>query len=398
VPRDAGRRPSSRRRFDALRRSLPCFRSSLFVSTGHLSRQLSPLASFGAALSSSVRVDSDSYSDEKFSEPEVIDTAGTWSFVSCLFERCESQSKGGGIQVDGKNVRLKVSKTGFVECSADKGGAIYTRSSEFHISKSCIRRCSAAQYSAFFASTPSGCDVSDCWLTDLSEQRSESAVLVDYARASLQSSNISNVNLPSARSVITASGESASVQELYFGQCEVSVVLTMAAGGEALRTINFVKNSASDYLAKVTGNSWMLVVQFVNCGFIRDNSRCVVNKLCVLTACVFSDAYDPSQFPSECHTVQCSFGAGWKPQDMDVAASDACWALLPQPSEQPPIGGATPGADLTARRDAKKGLSAALVLAVAFVVIGIVGLLFFLFRRVYSRDEYGILFKMYSQV
>jgi hypothetical protein len=142
----------------------------------------------------------------------------------------------------------------------------------------------------------------------------------------------------------------------------------------------------------------MMIVSFLNCAFIRDNSRCVVNRLCVLTACVFSDAYDPSQFPSECHTVQCSFGAGWKPQDMDVAASDPCWALLPPSSKQPQVGVDTTGTNLPARHGAEKRLSATLVLTLAVVVIGIIALLFFLYRRMCNRDEYGVLFKMYSQV
>jgi hypothetical protein len=372
--------------------------SSVFVSKGSLSRRVSPSTSFRAALSSPLRYDSEGYSNEKFTGPKGISDAGTWSFVSCLFQGCQSKSNGGGIAVGGKEARLKVSKTGFAECSAEKGGAIYAEGSELDVAKSCVRRCSATRYSGLFASTSSGCDVCDCWLTDLSEQKSESVVAVDYARALLRSSNVSHVNLLSTKSVVAASGESTSVQELYFGQCESSAVLTIPASGDPLRTVNFVKNSAKDYLVKVTGSSWMLIVSFLNCAFIRDNSRCVVNRLCVLTACVFSDAYDPSQFPSECHTVQCSFGAGWKPQDMDVVPSEACWALLSQPSKPQQTGDGTRGTDVPAHHEAKKGLSAVVVLTVALVVIGLIGLLFFLYRKVCSRDEYGVLFKMYSQV
>jgi hypothetical protein len=328
-----------------------------------------------------------------------MDLAGTADFTSCLFTGCQSSTTGGAIQVArlSSTVYLSVVSTGFTACHSTQGGAIYAQGGKFKMSKSCIDQCSASDYSALFAAsqTQSLCDMQNSYISNINDQDAGNAVGLDFESPTLNAVNFTQIVIRNCQGVLYSVAQLTTLECecMYISDCDAKAIVYVAGYATPFTKVNFVRNRGRNELVHGSSNSYRIVMQ--DCAFVKDVSVKLANTYTNFNNCLFSDVFDPNQFPSGFDTIACSFGVGWQTKSFEIYGSEGCWVLVSKsPTPAPPSDGPTPPA-----ADGKRGPGVAFILFVCVFVIGAGLAVAFVFLRWWkSRDDGGRLLQMYAQV
>lgn len=208
--------------------------------------------------------------------------------------------------------------------------------------------------------------------------------------------NITDIDVRDATGALEVKGSSVTCSMIYFGKCDMANVLAIEESQETVKYVNFVETRGREVLIRVSESA----KTFEDCAFVKDRSSRIIEKYATFRNCVFSEAYDPGQFPMGLYTPDCKFNVGWTTKAIDLRASDVCWERMPtpEPTKSEPTEEPAPPVQPTEAPASNKGITIGIVVAVICCLLAGGFIAFFLYRWCRGPSSDQKLLLMYAQV
>ncbi|KAK8899873.1 hypothetical protein M9Y10_002196 [Tritrichomonas musculus] len=256
--------------------------SSILYSKNNIQKYIIDFTSFSFILDTALNFDSDSFEDKIYTKTLVEKgDKDKLEVKRCLFMKCVSKNKGGGIYVSSSSSEIffLISNTGFYQCKASAGDAFYSQTKETIISNACIKKC---EKNAFYAKSKVIVNVLQTTISDSKLDTEIDSNRIEISRINLSSNHnsfkiISNFD----NTVISSSNFGNNQGSTYFISFETS-----ASRQFNLNNCNFINNKYSSLVSFLSSS-----LTFDHCSFIDDHSSkfCREDSNYVMSNCMFSE-------------------------------------------------------------------------------------------------------------
>ena len=275
---------------------------------------------FKNIIGSGVILESEIYSNQIFRE-SLIEKNATVVLQSCLFHNCNSHENGGGIQTNILYSTVYISNTGFTNCKTSaKGGAFYVISKIFGINESCISKCSANEYDAFYYSNQifnHEDEIRQTYVYSISPNSSTSAIYFDSDMPNIQNNNITEIQRSTIKSIIEfVEFESIAFQYNSFVSCVGKYIIFFHFFKGEIRNCNFDNNQAGNQIVYIGEQEES--IKFCSCCFMKDKSKAYNDKYSIFINCAFDHPFVQNKFPQKYLTLRCSFNSKYTTNDIKI--------------------------------------------------------------------------------
>lgn len=287
---------------------------------------------------------SHTFSFQYFTESQSLNTNSDYEFISNIFYKCTSDSKGGGIHIycdpapEQLTSSITVKSNCFTECQSTQGGAFYIICSESFCQENTFRNCQGGYFSIFNLDTQSQVSFEQNHIINTKntdKARQHSTAISSQKLAIAKNLNISSNSLDLAHDIflisIPSTGLRTEIQCINFLNCiSNSIFYVKGLSSSTIERTNFIRNTGLKYLLDI--GSFQL--KLIDCSFIEDHSPVLSSRYIIYDNCVFDLYRNQVNFSAYYTVTNCEFHE-LKSQAVNVKTEPNCVRITSNTPNEP---------------------------------------------------------------